>query len=81
MNARDLSKARAKAREATLTTESAVHALEKRIAEVETRLAVPSGSVGDMVALAAEHTRLQDDLAAALAAWEHAVADSESLGV
>ena len=34
-----------------------------------------------MVALAAEHTRLQDDLSAALAAWEQAVADSEALGV
>ena len=81
LNARDLSKARVKARETVLTTESAVHALESRIAEVETRLAAPSGSVADMVALAAEHTRLQDDLTAALAAWERAVADSEALGV
>ncbi|MBV9851817.1 MAG: ABC-F family ATP-binding cassette domain-containing protein [Armatimonadetes bacterium] len=81
MNARELSKARVKAREAVLTTESAVHALEGRIAEVEARLAAPSGSVSDMVALAAEHTRLQDDLAAALTAWERAVADSEALGV
>ena len=79
LNARDLSKARVKARETVLTTESAVHALESRIAEVETRLAAPSGSVADMVALAAEHTRLQDDLTAALAAWERAVADSEAL--
>ena len=30
----------------------------------------PSETVADMVALAAEHTRLQDDLLAALAAWE-----------
>ena len=81
LNARDLSKARVKAREAVLTTESAVHALETRVAEVEARLAAPSGSVADMVALAAEHTRLQDDLSATLAAWERAVADSEALGV
>ena len=33
-----------------------------------------------MVALAAEHTRLQDELMAALAAWEEAVAEQESLG-
>ena len=81
LNARDLSKARVKARETILTSERAVNALETRIVEVETRLAAPSGSVADMVALAAEHTRLQDDLTAALAAWERAVAESEALGV
>jgi hypothetical protein len=81
MNARELSKARVKARENVLLTESAVNVLETRIAEVEARLAAPSGAVADMVALAAEHTRLQDDLAAALSKWEQAVADSEALGV
>jgi len=32
-----------------------------------------------MVALAADHTRLQDDLLSALSAWEAAVAEQESL--
>ncbi len=81
LNARDLSKARVKARERVLTTESAVNATEARIGEVETRLAQPSDSVAEMVTLAAEHTRLQDDLLAALAAWELAVAEQEALGV
>jgi len=80
MNARDLSKARVRARERVLTTESAVNATESRIAEVEARLAKPSDTVADMVSLAAEHTRLQDDLLAALAAWEQAVAEAEALG-
>ncbi len=69
-----------KARELVLTTEASVNALENRIASAEERLARPSGSVAEMVALAAEHTRLQDDLMAALAAWEQAVADQERLG-
>ncbi len=80
LNARELSKARVRAREAVLTTESAVNALEQRVADVEARLAKPTGAVADMISLAAEHTRLQDDLAAALARWERAVADSEALG-
>ncbi len=80
MNARDLSKARVKARERVLTTESAVNATEARIAEVEALLAKPSDTVADMVALAAEHTRLQDDLLTALAAWEASVAEQEALG-
>ncbi|MGI4788135.1 MAG: ribosomal protection-like ABC-F family protein [Janthinobacterium lividum] len=80
LNARDLSKARVKARERVLTTESAVNALETRIADAETRLARPSETVADMVALAADHTRLQDDLISALGAWETAVAEQESLG-
>ena len=79
LNARDLSKARVKARESVLTAESAVNALETRIAEAEARLAQPSGAVADMIALAAEHTRLQDDLATALAKWETAVAEQEAL--
>ncbi len=80
LNARDLSKARVRARERVLTTESAVNALEARIADAETRLARPSESVADMVALAADHTRLQDDLLSALSAWETAVAEQEALG-
>ena len=81
LNARDLSKARVKARELAIMTESAVNAKEARIAEVEARLAKPSESITDMVALAAEHTRLQDELAASLAAWEAAVSQQEELGV
>lgn len=80
LNARDLSKARVRARERVLTTESAVNALESRIADAEIRLARPSESVADMVALAADHTRLQDDLLSALSAWEAAVAEQEELG-
>ena len=80
LNARDLSKARVRARERVLSTESAVNALETQIADAETRLARPSETVADMVALAAEHTRLQDDLLFALAAWEAAVAEQEALG-
>jgi ATP-binding cassette subfamily F protein 3 len=81
LNARELSKARVRARERVLSTESAVNATESRIAEVETRLARPSESVAEMVTLAAEHTRLQDDLLAALAAWEQVVAEQEALGL
>ncbi len=80
LNARELSKARVRARELVLTTEASVNALETRIASTEERLAKPSGSVADMVALAAEHTRLQDNLLAALAAWEQAVSEQEALG-
>ena len=80
LNARDLSKARVRARERVLTTESAVNALETKIADTENRLARPSETVADMVTLAAEHTRLQDDLLAALANWEAAVAEQEELG-
>ena len=81
LNPRDLSKARVKAKELVLTTESGVNAVETRVAEVEARLARPSESVADMVTLAAEHTRLQDELMSALAAWEAAVAAQELLGV
>ncbi len=79
LNARDLSKARVRARERVLTTESAVNALESRIGDTEARLARPLESVADMVALAADHTRLQDDLLSALSAWEAAVAEQEAL--
>ena len=81
LNPRDLSKARVKAKELVLTTESGVNTVETRVAEVEARLARPSESVADMVALAAEHTRLQDELMSALAAWEAAVAAQDALGV
>ena len=80
MNARELSKARVKAKETVERTEAAVAIVEKRIAEVEAALARPTDSAQDMVALAAEHTRLQDDLMSALSAWETAVSMQEELG-
>jgi ATP-binding cassette, subfamily F, member 3 len=79
MNARDLSKARVKARENVLRTEEAVARIESRISEVEAALANPSDTARDMVVLAAEHTRLQDDLLAAFTAWEEAVSAQEAL--
>jgi ATP-binding cassette subfamily F protein 3 len=80
LNARELSKARVKARENVDRTEARVAEVETRITEVEAALARPSGSAQDMVNLAAEHTRLQDDLMSALSAWEQAVSTQESLG-
>jgi ATP-binding cassette subfamily F protein 3 len=79
MNFRELSKARTKAREAVERTERAVQTVENKVADIELRLATPSASVQDMVSLAAEHTRLQDDLTAAFVAWEKAVAEEELL--
>ncbi|WP_119324526.1 ABC-F family ATP-binding cassette domain-containing protein [Capsulimonas corticalis] len=80
LNFRDLSKARTKAKELVVKTEATVNKIEARIGELETKLASPSDSVQEMVTLAAEHTRLQDELMTALAAWEKAVADQEELG-
>jgi ATP-binding cassette subfamily F protein 3 len=80
MNARELSKARVKAREAVEKAEASVATIEARIAEVEAALAKPSGSAQDMIALAAEHTRLQEDLMSALSTWEQAVSTQEELG-
>ncbi len=79
LSPRELSKARVKAREAAQRAEANVQELEARIADVEGRLAQPSGSAEEMVALAAEHTRLQDDLAAALSEWERAISQQEEL--
>jgi ATP-binding cassette subfamily F protein 3 len=79
MNAYELGKARAKSREAVVAAEAAVNTLDSRIADVERALASPVSSVGDMVTLAAEHTRLQDDLHAAMAKWEQAVVYDDAL--
>lgn len=76
MNARDLSRARVKAREAVERAESRVQSAEARVVEVEAALA--SGR-GDLVALAAEHTRLRTDTDKAITEWEKAVAEQEAL--
>jgi energy-coupling factor transporter ATP-binding protein EcfA2 len=80
MNARELSKARIKARETVEKAEALIARLEARIAEVEAQLAAPSDSPHAMVTLAAEHTRLQEELMDALANWEKVVAEQEALG-
>jgi ATP-binding cassette subfamily F protein 3 len=78
LNARDLSKARVKAREAVSAAEAAVQSVEARIAAVEADLAA-GGNGADPVALAAEHTRLRDELDEVLARWESALAAEEAL--
>jgi len=79
MNAREWSKARTKAKEAVVSAEAKVGAIEQRIADVEAELASPMPDVNLMVTRAAEHTRLQDDLMDALGAWELAVSQQEEL--
>lgn len=80
MNARELSKARVKARETVEKAEELIARLETRIADVEAQLAAPSDSPHAMVTLAAEHTRLQEELMDALTNWEKVVAEQEALG-
>jgi ATP-binding cassette subfamily F protein 3 len=79
LSARDLSKARIKAHAAVEKTERLVQSEEAALAEVEISLATGGKGV-DMVALAAEHTRLRQSVEAAVAAWEQAVAEQEALG-
>jgi ATP-binding cassette subfamily F protein 3 len=76
LSARDLSKARIRVHAVVEKAERTVQGREAALAETEAALA--SGR-GDMVALAAEHTRLRTDLDAAIAAWEQSVAEQESL--
>ncbi|MBC8138915.1 MAG: hypothetical protein H8F28_23815, partial [Fibrella sp.] len=72
-------KARAKAQDAVEKAERAVQIRETKLAEVESILA--SGSRNhDIVTLAADHARLRDEVDAAVAAWEKAVAEQEALG-
>jgi ATPase subunit of ABC transporter with duplicated ATPase domains len=80
VSARDLSKARIKAREAVERAERAVQTREIRLAEVEAALSSGHGNGADLVALAAEHTRLRTEVDAAITDWERAVADVETLG-
>ena len=78
LSARELSKMRVKAQEAVEKAERTVQTHESRLAEVETILA--SGNTNaDLVALAADHTRLRAALDAALTDWEQATAEQESL--
>ena len=56
-----------------------MQAREARLAEVETALSC-GDPTADLVALAAEHTRLRADVEAAIAGWERAVAEQEALG-
>jgi multidrug resistance efflux pump len=80
MNAHELSKARIKARDVLAKADANVHSMETRLAKIETKLARPADGVSDMVALAAEHTRLQDDLTDALSQWERAASEVDALG-
>lgn len=77
LSARDLSKARIKARDAVEKTERDVQTREARLVEIEAALA--GGSAADLVVLAAEHTRVRADVEAAIADWERAVAAQEAL--
>jgi ATP-binding cassette subfamily F protein 3 len=79
LSARDSSKARVRARAAAERSEQAVQVAETQLAALEVRLAA-GGSGDDMIALAAEHTRQQAAVDAALAAWEQAVAELDALG-
>jgi len=79
LSPRELSKARIKAHDTVTRAERAVHQNESRLAEVEAALATGGKDV-DLIALAAEHTRLQGEIEAAVAAWERAVAEQEALG-
>lgn len=77
---REMSKVRNKAREAAEKAERNVQTLETKLAEVEASLSgAGGGKVNDLIALAAEHTRLREEVDAAIAVWEKAVAESEAL--
>ena len=79
LNARDLSKARIKARDAMQKAEAEVQAREAALADVEAALAA-GGKGADLVTLAASHTHLRAELDAALARWEASVSAQEVLG-
>jgi ATP-binding cassette subfamily F protein 3 len=78
MSAHELSKARIKARDVVEKAERLVQAKEAELAEVETALAAGDPNT-DLVALAAEHTRLRAEVDKAVTAWERAAAESEAL--
>ena len=79
LSARELSKARARAKDAVEKAEARVQAQEARLAEVEAALAA-GNPTADLVALAAEHTRVRAEVDAAVADWERTVAEQEALG-
>ena len=78
MSARDLSKARVKAKEVLDKAEENVQKKEAALTQIETKLTA-GDPTSDLIFLAAEHTRLGAEVEAALAAWEKATADCDSL--
>jgi ATP-binding cassette, subfamily F, member 3 len=78
LSAHELSKARIKARDALEKAEHLVQAREAELADVEAALAA-GDPTADLVALAAEYTRLRAAVDAAVGDWERAAAESESL--
>ena len=79
LSARDLNKARIKARDVAAKAERAVQSTEAKLADAEALLA-SGGKTVDMVTLAADHTRLQSEVEARIVDWEKAVAEQEALG-
>jgi ATP-binding cassette subfamily F protein 3 len=77
-SARDRSKASVRARATVEKAEAGVQTREARLAEIEAALA-SGGRGADLVALAAEHTKLRADVDAAIAEWERAMAEHEAL--
>ncbi len=78
LSGRELGKARARALAASEKAEKAVQTVEARLAEVEAALATGGKNV-DIRALAADHTRLQTEVEAAIAAWEQASEEQAAL--
>jgi ATP-binding cassette subfamily F protein 3 len=79
LNARELSKERQRAAKRVTTLESAVAALEERLAEIETGLSAPK-SADDALTLSQEHSRVTEEIAAKMAEWESATLEAEALG-
>lgn len=78
LNFHQLSKERQRAKNAVQAAEDNVAQLEERLKEIETGLSQPSPET-DAVALAHEHGAVQEELAAAITAWEDAASYSEAL--
>lgn len=79
LNARELSKMRIKSKDAMRTAELRVETLENRVATVEAELSSASGDMKNLVELAAEHTKLQDDVLEALTQWESKTAEFDMI--
>ena len=72
-NSREQQKLRGKTEAAMARVETRISELEAELAGIEVKLA--SGGGQDVVALAADHARVQDALTAAMAAWETLAAE------
>ena len=72
-NSREQQKQRGKTEAAMARAETRISELEAELAGIEVKLA--SGGGQDVVALAADHARVQDALTAAMAAWETLAAE------